>query len=116
MSKYKKGAIMTQQKEIYPLVSQLINFISRWERDTKEELLFISTQAIKLSEVQTLLQSSRVASGPGLCYNLSVLEKFLFTQEVIDDRQKIHLISFNHPSKMKIYMYCLGKTDLKKLA
>ncbi len=107
---------MTQQKKFYPLLAQLINFIALWEKDSKTKLQFESDKFIKLSEIENILQSSRVASGPGLCYNLSILEKFLFTQKVIDDRQKTDLISFNHPSKMKIYMYCLEKTKKEQPA
>ena len=112
----KKGVIMTQQKEFYPLLAQLINFIAQWEKDSKTQLQFELNRPIKLSEIENILQSSRVASGPGLCYNLSILEKFLFIQEIIDDREKVHLISFNHPSKMKIYMYCLEKTKKEQPA
>lgn len=112
----KKGAIMTQQKEIYPLLSQLINFIQYWERNSNTQLQFNQVSEVKLTEVITILDSPRLASGPGLCYNLTILEHFLKKTNILDDRVSFGKTSFRHPSKSKLYMYCLGKTDLKKLA
>ncbi len=107
---------MTQQKEIYPLVSQLINFIKHWEKDPRTELQFNQVSEVKLTEIITVLNSPRLASGPGLCYNLTILEQFLKKVSIRDDRVSFGKTSFRHPSKSKLYMYCLGKTNLKKLA
>ena len=107
MSKYKKGAIMTQE----PLLSQYLNFVSNWEKDNNTCLSFKANleNTVKISQVISILKHPRTASGPGLCYNLSVLEQFLKTQKIIEDRNDLEVIQLNHPTKMKIFMYCRGK-------
>lgn len=107
MSKYKKGAIMAQE----PLLSQYLNFVSHWEKDNTVALSFKPNlkNTVKFTQIISILKHPRTASGPGLCYNLSILEQFLKTQNIIDDRINLDVIQFNHPTKMKIFMYCRGK-------
>lgn len=101
-----------------PILSQYINFVSMWEKDNTTCLSFKSNpeNTVKISQVILILRNPRTASGPGLCYNLSVIEQFLKTQNIVQDRDDLDSVELNHPTKMRIFNYCKDKITQKEPA
>lgn len=93
------------------LLSQYLKFISLWEKDRRQTLSFESSSenTVKISEVLELLNHKKIDYQIGVCYGLSILERFLKTQNIVEDRENLDTVILNNPTKMKIFMYCRGK-------
>lgn len=112
---------MSKTKEKYdtrrkkPLLQELIEFLSIWEKaETKPKLNFFEREQYSLSEIIEVLESGYVASGTGMCINLSILEQKMKGKKVIDDRENKNDPIFFHHSKQKLYNQALLKQKNKK--